>query len=60
MKKIIDFTKVLIFMILPVLSLALVEKLFENISGETIVQLMIIGSIVIAIYLKKKYLKGGK
>ena len=58
MKKIIDFTKVLIFMIFPFISISLVEKLLENISSETIVQSMIIGSIVIAIILARKLKKG--
>ena len=58
MKKIIDFTKLLIFMVFPIFSISLVEKLLENISSETIVQAMIIGSIVIAIILVKKLKKG--
>lgn len=60
MKKIIDFTKILIFMIFPFISISLVEKLLENISSETIVQSMIIGSIVIAIILARKLKKGDK
>ena len=54
----IDFVKVLIFMIFPFISISLVEKLLENISSETIVQSMIIGSIVIAIILARKLKKG--
>ena len=59
-RTLIDIMKVSIVMIMPFLLLAVLEKITENISGETVVQAMIAGSIIIALYIKTKYLKGGE
>ena len=59
-KTIIDVIKVTAFMILPFIIYSLMMKALENVSGETVVQAMIIGNTVFVIYLKIKIMKGGK
>lgn len=59
-KLLIELIVVGFFMILPFLLLGLVEYLTKDISGETIVQATIVGSIITSIVLYKKSLKGGE
>lgn len=58
MKTIIDTIKVASFMILPFIAYGLLLKLFENISGEMFVKMMIIASIMFAIIIKIKMKEG--
>lgn len=59
-KLLVELIVVGFFMILPFLLLGLVEYLTKDISGETIVQATIVGSIITSIVLYKKSLKGGE
>lgn len=58
MKTIIDTIKIASFITLPFIVYSLLLKLFENISGEMYVRLMIIASIIFAIIIKIKMKKG--
>lgn len=60
LKLIIDFIKVSIFMSLPFLALSLVEYLLRNVPSETVVQGFLVLSILSALYIKIKFLKGGE
>jgi hypothetical protein len=60
LKLIIDFIKVSICMSLPFLALSLVEYLLRNVPSETIVQGFLALSILSALYIKIKFLKGGE
>ena len=59
-KFLIELIVVGFFMILPFLLLGLAEYLTKDIPGETIVQAIIVGSIITSIVLYKKSLKGGE
>lgn len=61
-KSLIELIVVGFFMVLPFMLLALVEYLLKDIPGETIVQSMIILSILAVgiLYIKTKSLKGGE
>lgn len=57
MKFIKNLAKASIVMTMPILLYALINYLLRNISGEIIVQAMIVGSIITALYIKVVYLK---